>query len=65
MDSTELVKAFDQMPRNEQIQVAKLINERVADALFDELDAELPDVDVSEEEIMNEVRAVRYDRHPK
>ena len=39
--------------------VAKKIQTKMSDELFADIDMELPDIDMSESEIMQEVKAVR------
>ena len=39
--------------------VAKKIQTKMSDELFADIDMELPDIDISESEIMQEVKAVR------
>ncbi len=51
---------FNQFSRAEQIQIAKKIWEKTFAEQWAALDAELPDIEMSEEEIMEELMAVRY-----
>lgn len=59
MTQTDLIKAFDTLPRGQKLIVARKIQLRVADDLFEELDAELPDVQMSSDEIQKEIKAYR------
>jgi hypothetical protein len=65
MTPIELLKAFDQMPKNQQVSLAQQISDRVATELFEQLNLYLPDLEISEAEVMKEVKAVRYAKHPK
>lgn len=56
---------FNQFSRTEQAQIAKEIWERTFAEQWSLLDAELPDVEVSDEEIVEELRAVRYGKTAK
>ncbi|GEM_PF-932606 len=51
---------FSQFTRAEQIQIARTLLEKTFAEQWELLDAELPDVEISEEEIIKELRAVRY-----
>lgn len=51
---------FKQFSKKDQLQIAKKINSLTFEQQWELLDAELPDVEISDEEIMEEVRAVRY-----
>ena len=59
MTQTDVIKAFDTLPRGQKLIVARKIQLRVADDLFEELDAELPDVQMSSDEIQKEIKAYR------
>jgi len=56
---TEILKAFEALPAKARLAVAKRIQLNVADELFEELDAEMPDVGMSSEEIQAKVNAYR------
>lgn len=62
MTANELIREYQSLPLAQRLQVAKVIDEDMADRLFEELDQLLPDVGMSEEEIMKEVKAVRNAR---
>lgn len=51
---------FKKFSPSEKIKIAEQINRQTFAERWKILDAELPDVDISDEEIMNEVRTVRY-----
>lgn len=56
---------FNQFSRSEQVQIARKIWEKTFEEQWQLLDAELPDVEMSEEEILEEVKAVRYGKAAK
>ena len=47
------------MSPKQRLMVAKKIQTKMSDELFADIDMELPDIDMSESEIMQEVKAVR------
>ena len=51
---------FYSFSKKDQSKIASQINQTTFKEQWEELDKILPDVDLSEEEVMNEVRAVRY-----
>ena len=51
---------FNQFTSAEQVQIARKIWEKTFAGQWQLLDAELPDVEMSDEEILEELRAVRY-----
>ncbi len=55
----EILKAFEALPVKDRLTVAKKIQLNVADELFEELDAEMPDVEMSTEEIQAEINSYR------
>lgn len=65
MTQTEVIKAFDTLPKEQKLIVAKEIQMRVADDLFEKLDQELPDAAVSVEDIQKEILAYRNARKKK
>lgn len=56
---TEILEAFAALPVKDRLAVAKRIQLNVADELFEELDAEMPDVEMASEEIQAEINAYR------
>lgn len=56
---------FNKFSKAEQLAIAKKINQKTFESLWLALDADMPDVEMSEEEIMNEVKAVRYANRKK
>ncbi len=51
---------FNQFSRAEQVQIARKIWEKTFSEQWKQLDAELPDVEISDEEVIQELMAVRY-----
>lgn len=51
---------FKNFSPSEKIKIADQIDRETFASRWDLLDAELPDADISEDEIMDEVRTVRY-----
>ena len=65
MTQTELMKAFDTLPKGQKLIVARKIQLRVADDLLEELDTDLPDSQISTEDIQKEINAYRNARKKK
>jgi len=59
MTQIEVLKGFESLSPMQRLMVAKKIQTKMSDELFADLDMELPDIDMSESEIMKEVKAVR------
>lgn len=59
-NKTEFFKMFRSIPKVQQIEIAKKINIDLFDELWASMDKELPNVELSEVDILNEVKAVRY-----
>ncbi len=57
---TQILQAFESLPKKDKLVIAKKIQLQVADDLFEELDAEMPDVEMSSEEIQKEINAYRH-----
>jgi hypothetical protein len=58
MTQIEVLKGFESLSPKQRLMVAKKIQTKMSDELFADLDMELPDIDMSESEIMKEVKAV-------
>lgn len=56
---------FRRFSKKQQSRIAEQINETTFRERWMELDKELPDINMNEEEIMNEVRAVRNGKRQK
>jgi hypothetical protein len=65
MTPTEFIKTFEAFPAKAQLIIAKKIQDRMIDQLFEELDAELPDVEISTQEIQDEINAYRNEKKQK
>jgi hypothetical protein len=61
----EFLTLFKKFSAKERLQIAERISRQTFEARWKMLDAELPEVEISDEEIMNEVRAVRDGKKPK
>jgi hypothetical protein len=59
MTQVEVLKGFESLSPKQRLMVAKKIQIKMSDELFADIDMELPDLDMSESEIMQEVKAVR------
>lgn len=59
MTQIEVLKGFESLSLKQRLMVAKKIQTKMSDELFADIDMELPDLDMSESEIMQEVKAVR------
>jgi FixJ family two-component response regulator len=57
---SEILEAFEALPPKQRLFIAKKIQEKMSDKLFEDLDISLPNVELSESEIMTEIKAVRY-----
>jgi hypothetical protein len=55
-----VLQLFNLLSKSEQLEVADKISQRTFKDRWQLVDKTLPDVQFSEEDIMNEVRAVRY-----
>ena len=59
MIQIEVLKGFESLNPKQRLMVAKKIQTKMSDELFADIDMELPDIDMSESEIMKEAKAVR------
>lgn len=59
MTQYEIIEGFETLSKEEKLIVARKIQIQMADELFEELDALLPDVPISEDEIQQEIDAYR------
>ncbi|MGA0558874.1 hypothetical protein ACO2Q8_19615 [Larkinella sp. VNQ87] len=62
MTPTEFIRTFESFSAKDRLTIAKKLQVRVLDDLFEELDAEMPDVDISLEEIQSEINAYRHEQ---
>ncbi len=56
----QFLQLFNQFSKEDQLKIADKILQQTFEEQWQALDLELPDVEMTEEEIMAEVRAVRY-----
>ncbi len=56
---------FKEFSASDKIKIADQIDRETFEARWKVLDAELPDVQMSDDEIMDEIRAVRYAKKEK
>jgi hypothetical protein len=61
----QFLALFSRFSRTEQEQIARTIWEKTFAAQWRLLDKDLPNLDISEEEILEELRAVRYGKTAK
>lgn len=59
MTQIEVLKGFESLSPKQRLMVAKKIQTKMSDELFANIDMELPNIDMSEGEIMQEVKTVR------
>jgi len=59
MSQREVIQAFNSLPPKQRLAIAKKIQLQMADELFEDLDAELPDVQLSTQDIQKEIKAYR------
>ena len=59
MSQREVIQAFNLLPPKQRLAIAKKIQLQMADELFEDLDAELPDVQLSTQAIQKEINAYR------
>lgn len=51
---------FELFPRKEQLKIARTLWQKTFAEQWMKLDAELPDTDISDDEVLTELMAVRY-----
>ncbi len=61
-DTSRFSKTFDSFPAKEGLAITKKIQERMIDQLFTELDVDMPNVEISTEEIQEEINAYRKEK---
>ena len=62
MTQTDFIKTFESFSPKDRRTIAKKIQVRLLDDFFEELDAEMPDVEMSAEEIQEEINAYRNEK---
>jgi hypothetical protein len=60
VNKTKVLQLFNKLSKPEQIAVFEQISTLTFKQRWEIVDAELPDSEITEEEIMDEVRSVRY-----
>ena len=60
VNKAKVLQLFSKLSKPEQLAVFEQISEQTFAQRWNLMDTELPDSDISEDEIMEEVRAVRY-----
>lgn len=65
MTQVEFIKAFNRFSIEEKVQIARKIQLQIADVLFEDLDANLPDVGISTAEIQEEIKDFRNEQKSK
>ena len=65
MTQTEFIKTFESFSAKDRRAIARKLQVRLLDDLFEELDAEMPDVEMSTEEIQAEINAYRSEKKQK
>ena len=62
MTQSDFIKTFEFFSPKDRRIIAKKIQVRLLDDFFEELDAEMPDVEMSTEEIQGEINAHRNEK---
>jgi len=57
---SKVLQLFNMLSKPEQLEIVDKIEKQTFKERWKLMDESLPDVDISEEEIMQEIRAVRY-----
>lgn len=57
---SKVLQLFNMLSKSEQLEIAEKIGKKTFKERWILMDELLPNVEISEEEVMNEVRAVRY-----
>ena len=56
----DFLARLNKLTKTEQLKIAKKINEKTIEQLWLSLDFNMPDIEMLEEEIMKEIKAVRF-----
>ncbi|WP_019987404.1 hypothetical protein [Rudanella lutea] len=62
MTQTEFIKTFETFPAKARLAIARKIQARMIDELFEELNADLPDAPLTTDEIQQEIDAYRREQ---
>jgi len=65
MTQTDFIKAFESFTVKDRIAIARQLKSKVLDDLFEELDAQMPDIEMSISEIQAEIQADRDEQKQK
>lgn len=65
MSQREVIQAFNALPPKQRLAIAKKIQAQMADELFEDLDAQLPNVPMSTQAIQKEINAYRNGKKKK
>lgn len=65
MTQTEFIRTFESFAVKDRIAIARQLKSKVLDDLFEELDAQMPDIDMSISEIQEEIKADRNEQKQK
>ncbi len=65
ISTTEFLQTFKKFSKEQQLEIARKISRQMFAETFKRIDGELPDVDVSEEEVMQALKEVRYGNKKK
>lgn len=65
MTQTDFIKTFESFAVKDRIAIARQLKSKVLDDLFEELDAQMPDIEMSISEIQEEIKADRNEQKQK
>ena len=65
MTQIEFIRTFGTFAVKDRIAIARQLKSKVLDDLFEELDAQMPDIDMSISEIQAEIQADRNEQKQK
>lgn len=65
MTQTDFIKTFEAFAVKDRIAIARQLKSKVLDDLFEELDAQMPDIEMSISEIQEEIKADRNEQKQK
>ena len=62
MTQVEFIKTFNRFPIKAKLSIAKKNQLQVIDEMFEDIDKKLPNVEMSSDEIQNEINAYRNEK---
>lgn len=62
MTQVEFINTFNRFPIKAKLSIAKKIQLQVIDEMFEDIDKKLPNVEMSSDEIQNEINAYRNEK---